>query len=174
MTWKHKYRRNTQSQSRQGSGGNCARFLSIVPFLLFWLSSCFCLLLLSIFLRQMQGFQQCCPCALGWISLFFMLLLSVLFLLLSNLGTTLISDWNFPGGSDGKESHAGSIPESGRSPGEGNGNPLQYSCLENSMDRGVWRATVHGVIKSWTWLSGYHFHSLISELCQSRSQVNNG
>ena len=38
----------------------------------------------------------------------------------------------------------------GRSPGEGNGNPLQYSCLENSMDRGAWRATVHGVAKSWT------------------------
>ena len=39
----------------------------------------------------------------------------------------------------------GSIPESGRSPGGGNGNPLQYSCLENSMDRGAWRATVLGV-----------------------------
>ena len=40
---------------------------------------------------------------------------------------------------------AGSIPGSGRSPGEGNGNPLQYSCLENPMDKGVWRAKVHGV-----------------------------
>ena len=39
---------------------------------------------------------------------------------------------------------AGSIPGSGRSPGEGNGNPFQYSCLENSMDRGTWQATVHG------------------------------
>ena len=47
----------------------------------------------------------------------------------------------------------GSIPGSGRSPGEENGNPLQYSCLENSMDRGAWQATVHGVIKSWTKLS---------------------
>ena len=47
----------------------------------------------------------------------------------------------------------GSIPESGRSPGEGNGNPLQYSCLENSMDRGAWKAIVHGVAKSWTLLS---------------------
>ena len=47
------------------------------------------------------------------------------------------------------EKHKGSsIPGSGRSPGEGNGNPLQYSCLENSMDRGVWQATVHGVAKS--------------------------
>ena len=61
----------------------------------------------------------------------------------------------FPGGSDGEESACnagdqGSIPGSGRSPGEGNGNALQYSCLENSMDRGAWRATVHGVAKSWT------------------------
>ena len=64
---------------------------------------------------------------------------------------------NFPGGSDGKESacHAGDlglIPRSGRSPGEGNGYSLQYSCLENSMDRGAWWATVHGVTKNWTWL----------------------
>ena len=45
-----------------------------------------------------------------------------------------------------------SIPESGRSPGEGNSNPLQYCCLKNSMDRGAWRATVHGVVaqRSWT------------------------
>ena len=47
----------------------------------------------------------------------------------------------------------GSIPGSGRFPGEGNGNPLQYSCLENTMDRGAWWATVHGVTKSWTQLS---------------------
>ena len=45
---------------------------------------------------------------------------------------------------------AGLIPESGRSPGGGNGNPLQYSCLENPMDRGAWGATVHGVAKSRT------------------------
>ena len=43
------------------------------------------------------------------------------------------------------------IPGSGRPPGVGNGNLLQYSCLENSMDRGAWQATVHGVEKSWTW-----------------------
>ena len=42
----------------------------------------------------------------------------------------------------------GSIPESGRFPGEGNGNPLQYSCLENPMNRGAWQATVHGVAES--------------------------
>ena len=47
----------------------------------------------------------------------------------------------------------GSIPGSGRSPGGGNGNPLQYSCLENSMDRGAWQATVHAVANSQTCLS---------------------
>ena len=64
----------------------------------------------------------------------------------------------FPGGSDGKESvcnagDQGLIPGSGRFPGEENGNPLQYSCLENSMDRGARLATVHGVTKSQTRLS---------------------
>ena len=61
----------------------------------------------------------------------------------------------FPGGSDNKESACnagdpGSIPGSRRSPGEGNGNPLQYSCLENLMDGGTWQATYHGVAKSRT------------------------
>ena len=51
----------------------------------------------------------------------------------------------------------GSIPGLGRSPGEGNGNPLQYSCLENPMDRGAWWAIVHGVAKSWTRLSDFTF-----------------
>ena len=50
----------------------------------------------------------------------------------------------------GDSSDIGSIPGSGRSPGEGNISPLQYFCLENLMDRGAWRATVHGVTKSWT------------------------
>ena len=64
----------------------------------------------------------------------------------------------FPGDSDGKESACslrdlGSIPGSERSPGEGNGNPLQHSGLENSADRGTWRATAHGVAKSQTRLS---------------------
>ena len=54
----------------------------------------------------------------------------------------------------------GLIPGSGRSPGGGNGNPLQYSCLENSMDRGAWWATVHGVAKSQTRLNDFHFTSL--------------
>ena len=60
---------------------------------------------------------------------------------------------DFPGGSDDKASaynarDPGSIPALGRSPGEGNGNPLQFSCLENPMDGGAWYATVHGVAKS--------------------------
>ena len=60
----------------------------------------------------------------------------------------------FPGGSEGKETacNAGDpdlIPGLERSPGEGNGSPLQYSCLENSMDRGTWWARVHGITKSW-------------------------
>ena len=62
----------------------------------------------------------------------------------------------FPVGSDDKESackgEPGSIPGLGRSE-EGNGYPLQYSCLENSMDRGAWRTVVHGVAMSWTGLS---------------------
>ena len=67
----------------------------------------------------------------------------------------------FPGGSvvknlpasAGDTEDMGSIPGLGRSLGEGNGNPLQYSCLENPTDRGAWRATVNGVAKSWTRLS---------------------
>ena len=67
---------------------------------------------------------------------------------------------DFPGGSDGKASaynagDQGSIPGSGRSPGERNGNPLQCSCLENPMDGGAWLATVHGVAKSQTRLSDF-------------------
>ena len=53
----------------------------------------------------------------------------------------------------------GWIPGSGRSPGEGNGNPLHYSCLENPMDRGAWWATVHGVTKSQTRLKQFHRHA---------------
>ena len=61
--------------------------------------------------------------------------------------------WGFPGGSEGKASACnagdpGSIPGSGRSPAEGNGSPLQYSWLENPMDRGAWWATVQGVAES--------------------------
>ena len=69
----------------------------------------------------------------------------------------------FPTGSDSKESvcnvgDQGSIPGLERSPGGGHGNPLQYSCLEKSMDREAWRAIVHGVTK--IWLSDHHFHFL--------------
>ena len=67
----------------------------------------------------------------------------------------LFSKMGFPGDSDGKESACnagdlGLIPELGKSPGEGNGNPLLYSYLENSLDRGAEQATVHGVAKSQT------------------------
>ena len=68
----------------------------------------------------------------------------------------------FPGGSDSKESACsagdpGLIPGSGRSPGEENGKPFQNSCLENSMHRGAWQATAHGVAKSQTRLSNFTF-----------------
>ena len=64
----------------------------------------------------------------------------------------------FPGGSEGKESACNAVdlvvvPVVGRPPGEGNGYPFQYSCLENSMDRGAWWVMVHGVAKSQTRLS---------------------
>ena len=67
--------------------------------------------------------------------------------------------WGFPGGSVVKNSSAvqetDSIPGLGRSPEEGNGNPPQYSCLENPMDGEAWWATVHRVAKSWTRLSDF-------------------
>ena len=68
------------------------------------------------------------------------------------------------GGSDGQESACnagdpGSIPVLGRSPGGGNGNSLQYSYLENSIDRGTWRGPIHGVAKSWTRLTHTHAHT---------------
>ena len=70
--------------------------------------------------------------------------------MLSTEYTPLNYSMGFPGGSVVKNPPAsagdtGSIPGSGRSPGEGNGNPLQYFCLENPKDRGAWQATVHGV-----------------------------
>ena len=71
-----------------------------------------------------------------------------------------------PGGSDGKESACnagdpGSIPGWEIYPGEGNGYPFQYSCLENSMDRGAWLVTVHRVTKSWTQLKQFSNHAYI-------------
>ena len=69
-----------------------------------------------------------------------------------------LEQYRFPIGSDGKESvcntvDPGSVPGLGQSPGEGNSYPLQYSCLENPMDRGAWWAIVHGVTESWKGLS---------------------
>ena len=87
----------------------------------------------------------------------------------------------FPSGSAGKESVCnagasgvrGSISGSVRSPGGGNGNPLQYSCLENPMDRAAWWAAVHGVAKSWIQLSDFtftfHFHALEKEMATHSS-----
>ena len=76
-------------------------------------------------------------------------------------------EWGFTGGSDAKESACsagdpGSIPGLGNSPGEGNGNPLQYSCLETSMGGEVWQATVPGVKKSQTRLSHFTFTFFLS------------
>ena len=73
---------------------------------------------------------------------------------------------DFPGGSDSKASaynvgDLGLIPRLGRSPGEGNSNPLQDSCLENPMDGGSWYTTIHEVAKSWTRLSDFTFFSLL-------------
>ena len=75
-----------------------------------------------------------------------------------------IQSEGFPGGSDGEESacnagYLGLIPRLGRSPGEGHGNPLQYSCLENPKDRGAWQTVVHRVAKSWTQLKRLSMHT---------------
>ena len=74
----------------------------------------------------------------------------------------ILNSISFPGGSVGEESvcnvaDPGSVPGWGRSPGEGNDNPFQYSCLENSMDRGAMWTAVRGVAESWTRLSDFHF-----------------
>ena len=90
-------------------------------------------------------------------------------MLFTDLPTQCMS---FPGSSDGKEpayhvGDPGSILGSGRSPGEGNGNPLQYSCLENSMDRGAWWATVHGIADSDTTVANtftLHTYILFTDL----------
>ena len=83
------------------------------------------------------------------------------------LGHFLTLVLGFPGDSDGKESaqnagDPGLSSGSGRSPGEGNGYTLQYSCLENPMDRGPWQATVHGVTKSQRQATNTHFHTLLT------------
>ena len=86
----------------------------------------------------------------------------------------------FPGGSEVKATACnagdpGSIPGWGKSPGEGNGNPLQYSCLENPMEGGAWEATVHGVAKSRTRLSDFPFTyipgRMFNDLCSNTLQL---
>ena len=73
----------------------------------------------------------------------------------------------------GDRREAGLIPEEGRSPGGGNGNPLQYSCLENPTDRVAWWATVHGIAKSKTWLSDWtHAHTHIPLVHMRDTQEN--
>ena len=99
-------------------------------------------------------------------------------LVTQSCSTKVVQDWatkhstaqhiSFPDDANGKESISrfGS-PELGRSPGEGNGNPLKYSCLGNPIDRGAWWATVHRGAKSWTWLSNLeHAIGLAKKLVQ--------
>ena len=90
----------------------------------------------------------------------------------SNTKANLKGKIGFPVGSDSKESTCnaedpGLISGLGRCAGERNGNSLQYSCLENPMDRGAWWATVHRVAKSWTWLILYHLSHQRSTLLTS-------
>ena len=85
-----------------------------------------------------------------------------------------VLEWKI-GGSEVKASACnagdlGSIPGLGRSPGEGNGTPLQYSCLENPVGRGAWWATVHRVAKSWTQLSSFTFTFIDCPLSYSNLQ----
>ena len=79
--------------------------------------------------------------------------------------------WGFPGGAMVKNLSANVrhtrdtdlIPGLGRSPGEGDGYPLQYSCLENSIGRGAWQAAVHGVSESWARLNDFHFQCYVGK-----------
>ena len=113
-------------------------------------------------MRCCQGWPACLPSAL------------------STLAGSEVAGWqplsrDFPAGSDGKASACnvvdwGSIPELGRSPGEGSGNLLQHSCLENPMDGGAWWTTVHGVAKSQTRLSDFTFTFSVSPLAAYRLQ----
>ena len=88
----------------------------------------------------------------------------------------------FPGGTVVKNPPAnagdprdtGSIPGSGRSPGVGNGSPLQYSCLKNSMDRGAWRAALHWIAKIWTWQSNWAHTLLFSPFFSGQKSAKRG
>ena len=82
----------------------------------------------------------------------------------------------FPGGSDGRKSACnardpGLIPGLGRSPGEENGNPLQYSCLENPMERGAWQATVHRFAESWTQLKQFSTNTTPFDIAGTTDQM---
>ena len=84
------------------------------------------------------------------------------------VGPHFIFNWGFPGGSEGKEPVSNgedlrSTPGSGRSPGEGEGHPHQYSCLGNPMDRGAWGARVHGVAKSFRMTEATQSSSIFSD-----------
>ena len=82
--------------------------------------------------------------------------------------------YGLPWWNGGKESayHMGSIPGSGRSPWKGHGNQLQYSCLENPMDRGDWWATVHEIAKSWTWLKQLSMHTHMYTCIHTHIHIN--
>ena len=133
----------------QGAGGTwigVGYHFSMTPF---WL----CLI---------SSWQEGC---LGWSRTFFFFFIPWL---LTSL--TLLVDWKIklhhPDGTSGKEPTCQCrrhkryefSPWAGKIPGGGHGNPLQYSCLENPMDRGAWRAMIHGVAKSWTWLKWLYIH----------------
>ena len=114
---------------------------------IYWITQC-------LFKRYVDLIMHSCLAVvvLGWRSMIFKNTVLFCFFLFSK------SNLGFSFSSVGKESacNAGdldSIPGLGRSPGEGNGNPLQYPCLENLMERGAWWAAVHGVVKSWARLS---------------------
>ena len=115
-----------------------------------------------MFLRIFQmGFTKCC--CINRIYVYIPKVRALRVTIHLDESSSLLAKMCFPGGSECMESacSAGdpcSIPGLGRSPGEGNGYPLQYSCLGNPMDRGAWWATVHGVAKSCTWLNDFSFH----------------
>ena len=106
-------------------------------------------------------------------------LLSLIMILEISIYQSFIKLSNFPGGLDGKASaynarDPGLIPGLGGSSGEGNGNPLQHSCLENPMDGGVWLATVHGVAKSQTQLRDFASLYQVEKIpfCSQVAEIN--
>ena len=108
-----------------------------------------------IFQKDNKGFQTWTVTDAVWEE-------SHLSFLTTLLGLSLMTQWLGIHLKAGVTGNAGLIPEVRRSSGGGNGNPLQYSCLENPMDREAWRATVHGVTKNWTRLKQLSMHTHIS------------